>query len=29
MGIWPDNGIQTNFIDYAPERHEKMKKPDE
>lgn len=29
MGIVPDNGIQTNFIDYDAERHEKMKKLDE
>lgn len=25
----PDNNVQTYFIDYNPERHEKMKKPDE
>ena len=29
MGISPDNGIQTNFIDYDAERHEKMKRLDE
>jgi len=28
MGICPDNGIQTNFIDYDAERHEKMKRLD-
>ena len=28
MGITPDNGIQTNFIDYDSERHEKMKRLD-
>ena len=29
MGISPDNGVQTNFIDYDSERHEKMKRLDE
>ena len=29
MGVIPDTGIQTNFIDYDSERHEKMKKLDE
>ena len=29
MGICPDNGIQTNFIDYDAERHEKLKRLDE
>ena len=29
MGISPDNGVQTNFIDYDAERHEKMKRLDE
>lgn len=29
MGVIPDTGIQTNFIDYNAERHEKMKKLDE
>ena len=29
MGVIPDNGIQTNFVDYDAERHEKMKKLDE
>jgi DNA polymerase V len=29
MGISPDNGIQTNFIDYDAERHEKLKRLDE
>ena len=29
MGISPDNGVQTNFIDYDSERHEKMKRIDE
>ena len=28
MGIVPDNGIQTNFVDYDADRHEKMKKLD-
>ena len=28
MGVIPDTGIQTNFIDYDSERHEKMKKLD-
>lgn len=28
MGVIPDSGIQTNFIDYDSERHEKMKKLD-
>ena len=29
MGISPDNVVQTNFIDYDSERHEKMKRLDE
>lgn len=29
MGICPDNGIQTNFIDYNTERFEKLKRIDE
>ncbi len=29
MGVIPDNGIQTNFVDYDAERHEKMKKLDD
>ena len=29
MGVIPDTGIQTNFVDYDAERHEKMKKLDE
>ena len=29
MGICPDNGIQTNFVDYDAERHQKMKQLDE
>ena len=29
MGISPDNGVQTNFIDYDAERNEKMKRLDE
>ena len=29
MGICPDNGIQTNFIDYDAERFEKLKRIDE
>ena len=29
MGISPDTGIQTNFIDYDAERHEKLKRLDE
>ena len=29
MGISPDTGIQTNFIDYDAERHDKMKRIDE
>ena len=29
MGIIPDNGIQTNFVDYNADRYEKMKKLDE
>ena len=29
MGICPDRGIQTNFVDYDAERHEKMKQLDE
>lgn len=29
MGIYPDNGIQTNFIDYDAERYEKLKRLDE
>ncbi len=29
MGVIPDIGIQTNFVDYDAERHEKMKKLDE
>ena len=29
MGICPDNGVQTNFIDYNAERYEKMKRIDE
>ena len=28
MGICPDSGVQTNFIDYDAERHEKMKRLD-
>ena len=28
MGIVPDNGIQTNFVDYEADRHEKMNKLD-
>ena len=29
MGISPDNGVQTNFIDYDAERHEKLRRLDE
>ncbi len=29
MGVIPDTGIQTNFVDYDAERHEKMKKLDD
>lgn len=29
MGICPDSGIQTNFIDYNKERFEKLKRIDE
>jgi DNA polymerase V len=29
MGISPDTGVQTNFIDYDAERHEKLRRLDE
>ncbi len=29
MGVIPDTGIQTDFVDYDAERHEKMKKLDD
>ena len=29
MGICPENGVQTNLLDYDPVRYEKLKRLDE